>query len=113
MRVLGFGVAIILAFAKADDVRSYVPGTPGITWTEDQADIIKDKLNYFWDNRLTIATDFDFNNTDAPSSNTDYLYDPERRLSTVDCDWNEDLYQTYWSGKRLENIAFGPAKAVR
>ena len=114
MRLLGFGFLIILAFVKA---KKYKPGTPGIRWTEYQAKVIAAKLHHLWDNRLDIAYVFDFNNTNSPSSNTDYLYDPDRRLSTVDCNWNEQICRTYWqnkkSGNRLDALAFGPSKAVR
>ena len=100
---------------------SYVPGTPGIckittfgnfacitywiflgiNWSEEQAEIIKAKLEYLWvkKNSLDIVEGFDFNSTVHDPSNTDYLYDPEYKLSTVDCDWKEDLCETYWSGK--------------
>ena len=73
----------------------------GINWSEEQAEIIKAKLEYLWvkKNSLDIVEGFDFNSTVHEPSNTDYLYDPEYKLSTVDCDWKEDLCETYWSGK--------------
>ena len=91
----------------------YVPGTPGINWTEKQAEIIRNKLHYLWDNKLDVIKKFDFNNAEAPISHTKYLYDPDRRLSTVDCDWNEMLCRVYWSDKRIRDIAFSETKAVR
>ena len=121
MRVLGLGVLVILALVKGTKAVDcpppftcpYEPGNPGITWTEPQAAIIKAKLNYLWDDPIGIVNGFDFNNTNAPTSNTDYLYDPKRILSTVDCNWKEALCRTYWSGKRSGNIAFSEPKAVR
>ena len=108
------GVLAILALVRATKATiPYEYGTQPEPWSEEQATIIKAKLNHLWDNRLSIAKEFDFNNTNAPTSNTDYLYDPQRRLSTVDCDSKQALCRTYWSGKRLGNIAFSEPKAVR
>ena len=100
----------------------YVPGSPGtcslfltwisslvdifdyftgINWSEEQAKIIKAKLEYLWvkENSLDIVLGFDFNSTVHDPSNTDYLYDPELKLSSVDCNWKEDLCRVYWSSK--------------
>ena len=119
MRFLVLSAAVTLvvcnSVAHSDP---YVPGTPGIEWTEKQAEVIRDKLIHLLDNKLDIVKNFDFNNTDAPASYTDYLYDPERKLSTVDCDTNEMLCKAYWNSKnkeskRIRNIAFSEPKAIR
>ena len=63
----------------------YQPGTPGIKWTEDQASIIRSKILYLWKNWKKTAKDFDFGNPDQQEptgTNTEYVYDPERKLST-------------------------------
>ena len=91
----------------------YVPGTPGINWTEKQAEIIRNKLHYLWDNKIDIVKKFDFTSDDAVSSHTKYVYDPYRRLSTVDCDLKEMLCRVYWGEKRTTNIAFSEPKAIR
>ena len=63
----------------------YQPGTPGIKWTEDQASIIRSKILYLWKNWKNTAKEFDFGNPDQQEpkgTNTEYVYDPERKLST-------------------------------
>ena len=66
----------------------YQPGTPGIKWTEDQASIIRSKILYLWKNWKKTAKDFDFGNPgqqEPKGTNTEYVYDPERKLSTKVC----------------------------
>ena len=63
----------------------YQPGTPGIKWTEDQASIIRSKILYLWKNWKETAKDFDFGDPgqqEPTGTNTEYVYDPERKLST-------------------------------
>ena len=63
----------------------YQPGTPGIKWTEDQASIIRSKILYLWKNWKNTAKDFDFGDPgqqEPTGTNTEYVYDPERKLST-------------------------------
>lgn len=52
----------------------YQPGTPGIAWTEEQADIIKDKLLQLWRKPGRYKNDFDVANPDAKYAS--YVYDP-------------------------------------
>ena len=118
MKLLPLIAAVILTACNVVHSDTYVPGEPGVKWTEEQAGVIRDKLNYLWDNKIDIARNFDFNNTDASASNTTYLYDPERKLSTVDCDSNGMLCRVYWSSKkddsrRIRDIAFSEPKAIR
>ena len=118
MRLLLLSAVVTLALCNVAHSDPYVPGTPGVKWTEKQAEVIREKLIHLWDNKLDIVKKFDFNNTDAQPSNTSYLYDPERKLSTVDCDWNEMLCRAYWDSqkedsKRIRNIAFSEPKAIR
>ena len=61
----------------------YQPGTPGIKWTEDQAMIIRSKILYLWQNWKNTVKDFDFGTNTA--TNTDYVYDKDKLLSTKDC----------------------------
>ena len=63
----------------------YQPGTPGMKWTEDQASIIRSKILYLWKNWKETAKDFDFGDPgqqEPTGTNTEYVYDPERKLST-------------------------------
>ena len=113
MRLLLLSSVVTLSVCNVAHSDPYVPGTPGVKWTEKQAEVIRDKLIYLWDNKLDLVVQFDFNNTAAPASHTDYLYDPQRILSTVDCDWKYSLCAGYWSKKRIRNIAFGEPKAIR
>ena len=112
MAALTLRVVFILTYLKVINSDVYVPGTPGARWTEEYAEVIRDKLFYLWDNKAEIIHQFDFNNTEAPVSHTKYVYDPSRRLSTVDCNWNQPLCQVYWRWKRFRNIAFSEAKAI-
>ena len=90
-----------------------MPGTPGVKWTEAQAKIIQEKLYRLWKTSWGTLQDFDFNNTDA--TDTDYMYDPNRRLSTLDCEIRGDdmCSQSWFSGKRESNMAFKEPKAIR
>ena len=100
-------IFLLVGALRAD----YVPGTPGGDWTEDQAAIIRDKFIEIWQNEQLYSQEFDNNRTNPKFS--DWLYDPTLRLSTVDCNWKEKLCQSYWTGKRSGNLAFGPEKAIR
>jgi hypothetical protein len=90
-----------------------VPGAPGAKWTEGQAEIIQEKLYRLWKTSWNIQKDFDFQNEDA--ADTDYVYDPNRRLSTLDCEIRGDdmCSQSWTSGKRENNMAFKEPKAIR
>ena len=54
---------------------------------------------------------------DGPDGNpgfTDYLYEPDRRLSKVDCNLEEMMCRSSWStNTRLDDISFTPSKAIR
>ena len=113
MKVFGSSCLVLLALIKATTGAPYEAGNPGINWTEEQADIVKNKLLKLWKSSYNIINDFDFKNPQAPASHTDYVYDPDRRLSTVDCDLNESLCETYWGDKRRSNMAFTEPKAIR
>ena len=104
------------AVARADP---YQPGTPGGKWTDEQAQIIRDKLHYLWmdgnDNKMVkkFMNKNSIANTKGEIAEYNHLvYDPYRRLETVDCAYY-GLCQTYWSGKRWGNMAFTPPKAIR
>merc|ERR1719411_1982175 len=43
----------------------------------------------------------------------DWLYDPTKRLTTVDCDDSQTMCRTYWGDKRVSNLGFSPTKAIR
>ena len=119
MKLLPLSAVVTLTMCKVAHSDPYVPGNPGVEWSEKQAEVIREKLIHLWDNKLDLVNEFDFNNTNAPASCTDYLYDPERKLSTVDCDWNQMLCKVYWNSKnsknskRIKNIAFSEPKAIR
>ena len=113
MRLLLFSAVVILIFCNGVHSERYVPGKPGAKWSETHAKVIRDKLIDLWDRKIEIVELFDFNSTKSLASHTSYLYDPERKLSTVDCDWKHSLCQTYWGQKRPRNIAFGEPKAIR
>ena len=112
MRDLGLGALIALVLVDVTKASPYVVGTPGASWTEDQASIIKEKLSYIWDNPEAIVNDFDFKNTNSKTSSTDYLYDPNRMLSKVDCDLKENRCKKSWGKQRVADIAFTERKAI-
>ena len=106
----------ILGVVSAD---TYVPGTPGGKWTDEQAQIIRDKLHYLWfegnPNKI-VKTFMNKNSEDNKNgetvANNHWVYDPSRRLENVDCDYY-GLCMTYWRGKRWGHLAFTPPKAIR
>ena len=88
----------------------YQPGTAGIQWTEAEAKIIRSKIVSLWKNWKKTVQDFDFGTPEA--TNTDYVYDPNKRTYTKDC--KSGLCDTYWRDeKRLSGIAFTERKAIR
>ena len=92
----------------------YKPGNPGAPWTDDQATIIRNKILYLWrtDVLMSNVERFDFKNPNA--SDTDYIYEPDRRLTDLDCNINEMMCRTSWNkNTRLDAIAFSPEKAIR
>ena len=97
-------ILAILAISKA----TYVPGTPGIQWTEEQASIIQviqfiyinstyiingiffstiqAKIVYLFEEKTNIINKFDILEGGSNAVDADYLFDPTERLSTKDCD---------------------------
>ena len=107
-----FGLGLLLG--SLIQAAPYQPGTPGAPWTENQAVIIRNKILYLWrtDVYMKNVENFDFKNPDA--TDTDYIYDPDRHLSELDCDINKMMCRTGWAkNARLDSIAFSPEKAIR
>ena len=134
MNVLECASLLFLLIVRECHGTPYQPGDKGGRWTDDQAEIIRDKLLYLWANsnkyiNRLIEIKFEdvggklkeTRNSGAQSNYTDYYYDPvipgvfkNGRLSTVDCiNPNESLCRGYWSGKRMSNLQFTEPKAIR
>ena len=136
MKFLRVGTLLVLYLLNTFNAEPYQPGNAGGAWTPSQAEIIRDKLVLLWKKKSfyiekiidTVFKDKDGDlheerNSKAEPAYTDYFYDPEvqlsynlhgRRLSTVDCkDKKEDLCRTYWSSKRMGDLAFTETKAIR
>ena len=82
-------VGAILSLVQAD---RYVPGTPGAPWADEHAKIIRNKIFYLWRTDKLRVNVRNFDLKKHPNGNqgfTDYLYEPDKRLSIVDCDINE------------------------
>ena len=89
-----FALILLLFLGLASGAR-YEPGNPGGPWTEDEAVAIRDKLHYLWEesNRNTFSRRFaNMNSEDwkkskkkQPAMYNDWVYDPTKRLDTVDC----------------------------
>ena len=121
----------ILIFAIFANVPGSSGNKPGVEWTEEQIDIIRAKLVYLWDNpRVWINRFIDTRiwpyvdektGTLAQSAQwqakpeyTKYLYDPSRKLSTVDCaNPYENLCRSYWGNSRIGQMEFTEAKMIR
>ena len=90
----------------------YQPGTRGIKWTEYHAKVIRRKILYLWKNWEEVAKDFDYGTPSA--TNTDYVFDPDKKLSTKDCGNKNKGCNNYWKDKnRFSGIAFTERKAIR
>ena len=107
-------VGAILSLVKAD---RYVPGTPGAPWADEHARIIRNKIFYLWRTDKLRVNVRHFDLKKHPNGNqgfTDYLYEPDKRLSIVDCDINEPQCFFSWVDPvREDGIAFTPVKAIR
>ena len=112
-------IASLLLLILGTVSATYQPGTPGGKWSDEQAEIIRDKLHYLWQDsnpnkfvrKFVNKNSIDNKNGDIVENNH-WVYDPYRRLETVDCAYY-GLCQSYWSGKRWGNMAFTPPKALR
>ena len=91
-----------------------ISASQGVPWTEEQASIIANKVRYLWTESSKVFDDFDeLNNPNATSSG--YLYDPDKRLSTQDCNTANSLCNG-WTGKgsrRTNDLNFKEFKALR
>ena len=92
----------------------YQPGTPGVSWTENQAYIIKSKLLKLWKTPRKYVKQIDL----GLNSNLaiKYVYDP--KLKTVNPDYEkciskEACDEQFRNGKRLMSFEFTERKAVR
>ena len=88
--------------------------SPGAPWTDDQAIVIREKLLKLWQESSSVINSFDEFQKSSPPSDFDYVYDPNRNLSVVDCTTpQEELCNTYWFTKRKSSIKFTAIKMVR
>ena len=132
-------ILVLFGLVALVKCNTYEPGTPGASWTPEVATIIRyknhnifvefkamlcyffqrNKLFHLWrkDILMTNVQKFDLMIHDGPDGNpgyTDYLYEPDRRLSKVDCNLNEMMCRTSWlPNTRLDDISFTPSKAIR
>ena len=76
-------------------------------------EIWRGEMHYdrFWKNPKVYSQEFD--NSRPNAKFTDWLYDPTKRLSTVDCDLKKHLCKVYWGEMRNNSLAFTPPKAIR
>ena len=86
MNLFVVGCFAILGFVQAG---TYVPGTPGAPWDPKHAEIIRNKIFHLWRTDIIRPNVRNFDLKKYPKGNkgfTDYLYEPDFRLSKVDCD---------------------------
>jgi len=106
------GILSILAiFATSGAKATYVPGTPGIQWTEDQASIIQAKIVYLFEQKTSIINKFDKMLGGNGAVDADYVFDPTKRLSTKDCN-TDGQCESAWNSRK-GSIMFNEPKAVR
>ena len=114
MNLFVVGCFAILGFVQAG---TYVPGTPGAPWDPKHAEIIRNKIFHLWRTDIRRPNVRNFDLKKHPKGNkgfTDYLYEPDFRLSKVDCDTKENQCKGVWEDPVRENaIAFTPVKAIR
>ena len=123
MAFLLFSIFTTLTLLVVTDAGPLERGSPGIPWTDEQASIIKDKLIKLWGSHMKytktlVGTHFKAEDEKLEpyyedAYDEDWLYDPTKRLTTVDCDDSESMCRTYWGDKRVSNLGFSPTKAIR
>ena len=79
-------------------------------WTEDRANIIRDKLLFLWENDIATAMEFDGRYN---GSYKDYLYDPDQRTYTKKIFANGKADDQFKENIRLHAVGFTPSKALR
>ena len=79
-------------------------------WTEDRANIIRDKLLFLWENIVPTAMEFDGRYN---GSYKDYLYDPLQRTYTKKIFVPGAAEFAFKEEVRMHAVGFTPSKALR
>ncbi len=87
----------------------------GVPWTEEQASIIASKVRFLWVEYKTAFDSFDETTNPNSAVNSQFLYDPDHRLSTPDCDHPEHFRCYEWTTgeTRRSDLSFRERKAIR
>ena len=88
-------------------------GSPGVPWTEEQANIIRDKILYLWNDNIGFTMQFDHRYKNAPFK--DWTYDPTKILITKNCIYGCMSLCDSWYNEpnRLDDQGFTARKALR
>ena len=88
-------------------------GSPGVPWTEEQANIIRDKILYLWNDNIGFTMQFDHRYKNALFK--DWTYDPTKILITKNCIYGCMSLCDSWYNEpnRLDDQGFTARKALR